>query len=158
MAGETLGELAFEFDERGARLVLRGPQIGPLGARPAIGVTRDLQGRYHLAVGVNEYVYSAAELPAEIRRMLEGAGAGRSRGGALAPVRMPTPGELRLPNGSYMTFQQYDNARVSRIVSSAADSRIAMWPVLPRPVYETLVRFYSGLGERAFPRPPASPP
>jgi hypothetical protein len=152
MAGGTLGELVFELDGRGARLVLRGPQLGPLSARPGIGVTRDQQGRFHLAVGVNEYIYAASELPAELRRLLEGAGAGRPRGGALAPVRMPTADQLRLPDGAYMTFQQYENARVGRIIASAADPQTAIWPVLPQPVYEALRRFYSGLGERLFRR------
>ena len=156
--GQTIGELMFEIDGRGARLVLRGPQVGPLSARPAVGVTRDQQGIYHFAVGVNEYVYAPAQLPSEIRRMLDTAGRS-SPPGPVSPTSMgmPGPNELRLPNGIYMTFQQYENARVSRIITSAGDPRQSLWPVLPQPVYETMIRFYQGLGAQArLTRPPGS--
>ena len=157
--GETIGELMFEIDGRGARLVLRGPQVGPLAARPAIGVTRDQQGLYHFAAGVNQYVYAPSQLPTEIRRMLEGARTSPPGPVGLSSMRVPTPNELRLPNGVYMNFQQFENARVSRIITSAGDPRVSMWPPLPKPVYEVLVKFYQNLGTRAaLFRPPGSPP
>ena len=104
--------------------------------------------------GVNEFVYSVSDIPDEIRRLL---GIGGNRGPA--PVfTLTSPSDLRVMGGGYMSYQQYETARVSRIITSASNPKQGIWPVLPRPVYEMLVQFYTQMGSAAFIQKSAAAP
>ena len=132
---DLIGTITLEFEGGTARLVVRGPEIPVVGARPAMGVSRDDRGRFHFVVGADDYVYNAEDLPGELRRLLGGS-SGSARPGT---VRIPSCRQLRLSDGSYLTLQQYDfNRRMWHSQAGSIDGVI--WPPLPPPIYTALIR------------------
>jgi hypothetical protein len=132
---DPIGTLTLEINERGTlRLVLRGPEVPVVRLRPAIGVSRDEQGRYHLVVGANDYVYNIQQLPAEFQRMLRG----RPATNAPSHLEMPTCRQLRRANGTYLTYADY--VTTCRLFHGNVGNIGTVWPEMPPAVYEMLIQ------------------
>lgn len=146
---EPIGTLTIEFDTGGnSRLVLRGPEIPVIAARPAIGVSRDAEGRYHFAVGADDHVYNWNDLPSEFRRLL--GNSNTTPAGSRAPIRMPSCRQLRSASGSFMTYQDYELNR--RLFHSEIAPIGAIWPALPPAVYEAMISYCRQCGQGIQPR------
>ena len=142
MGKQKIAELTFKVDKTGAKLVLIGPQVGP--AKPSIGVLKDEKGNYHFAIGHKDSVIAPAKLPDQLKRALESLAAGK-KGRAPFQLALPSCTDLILPNGRYMSYQQYQNARVSRMVTPGQKT---LWPYVADPVYQSYVQLCQQIVKR----------
>lgn len=125
-----------------AKLSLQGPEAPGIGVSGAIGVGRDAQGNYHFMIGGGEYVFPPKDIPGELRRLLGDAGGGNSAPPPSA-VRMPNRDQLLRPDGSVMTYGDYELNR-KLFHQEGLNVGGPTWPPLPRVLYEALTDFYFG--------------
>jgi len=137
---ETVGNITLTIREgEGVTLTVTGPQvpIGPVQARPTVGVRRDQQGRYHFVIGNKDSVIAPAQLPQQIRTALQGLST--SRPSSRRPtIRMPNCTDLLQDGHSgagarFISYAEYNNRRISRLITPAAS---VWWPVMSSHEYE----------------------
>ena len=131
---ENIGTISFRVDRGGSTLSVTGPavSVGPVTVNPTVGVQRDRQGRYHFVIGDRDNVIAPAQIPRQLRSALQSlAGGGRS---TPFTVRMPGITDIQERNGRFISYSEYNNRRVSRLITPV------WWPVLSQSEYNGYVR------------------
>ncbi len=139
-----IGTLLFTFDEDGTiSLVLRGPKVEivkkpKIELQPAIGVSRDKQGRLHFLVGNQDKVVDPVHVGEDLRKLIDSPPTSSK-----AALKMPSCRDLKNGKGGFKTFEEFDlNRRLWH-----ADLPIGTrWPALTPELYEALVQSYAKSG------------
>jgi hypothetical protein len=140
-----IGNLTFKIDEDGTiSLVLQGPNVQllekpALQVKPAIGLSRDKQGRYHFLVGSDDTIVDPVNVGEELRKLFSSPPSSTK-----ASLKLPSCRQLRNAKGGFRTFEEYDLDR--RLFHDAVPINGVVWPVLTPQLYDALVTSYQRAG------------
>lgn len=141
MSKEKIAEITLKVDSGGTKLIITSPKVGP--AKPSIGVLRDEKGNYYFALGHKDSVIAPSKLPKQIKQAIEKFVSGKTS--TQFQMSMPSCSDLMLSSGKYMTYKQYQNKRVSRLITP---KQKVWWPYLEESVYKVHVQLCQQMMKR----------
>jgi hypothetical protein len=143
-----LATVSFTIDENGATLVVSGPKVtvGPLSKSPSIGARLD-KGKYVFVAGFDTAVIAPGRLPHQISAALDALFSGKAAKKS-QPIPMPGIDDLRDPFGGYISYREYNNRRVSRLMTA---KHAKWWPMLSQPAYESYLKLCKLITTRQVP-------